>query len=504
MTRYLITLLFFQFAVTFAQVKHYQITPSNNLGIGPYKVYNSNEGNLLLSNGEANWDAGSSNLLKTKTNGDTIFIKSTDDEKIFVTSNGNILSNKCGFEIVLQNYNSSYITMRDKNLNVKWQIDLTSNFNSNGFESMSPPIVSSFYELTPNKFICSVFTCSMAVVPPNSILTFMEFDSSGTINSIRNANIASQYFQICGKLNNNWVGYDNYSMIIAGTTVINNAQSLKFNYAIPGIRSICCKNNRIYRAIQGSNGHKAVLSCLDTNLTVLWSKVIQPNDTTKYNYMENLMFYNNTLIAKYQDDTSSYVLNFDTLGTLLSSNKMLLNVNEHITNLALVNDSVYTTKNNSNIGGVSLIRMNSQGVYPCSLPSSFLVHNNTITNYPVYADSLRPTSFSYSLSAGGMNVSSYTVTLTDECMVTGIEDMSDELAEMSLVPNPTNGLFTVSSRYDFEKIELTNVTGQLLFSEIVNNKTHQLQLQNFAEGIYFVKVSYGNGLSVTKKLIVNR
>lgn len=75
---------------------------------------------------------------------------------------------------------------------------------------------------------------------------------------------------------------------------------------------------------------------------------------------------------------------------------------------------------------------------------------------------------------------------------------------MSLVPNPTNGLLTISSRYDFEKIELLSITGQILLSETVNGKTHQLQLQNFAEGIYFVRVVYTNGMSVTKKIIVNR
>jgi hypothetical protein len=32
-------------------------------------------------------------------------------------------------------------------------------------------------------------------------------------------------------------------------------------------------------------------------------------------------------------------------------------------------------------------------------------------------------------------------------------------------------------------------------------KTRQLQLQNFAEGMYFVKVSYADGISLTKKVI---
>ncbi len=73
----------------------------------------------------------------------------------------------------------------------------------------------------------------------------------------------------------------------------------------------------------------------------------------------------------------------------------------------------------------------------------------------------------------------------------------------SILPNPTNNLLTISSQNDFNKIELLSITGQILLSESVRAKSHQLQLQNFAEGIYFVKVFYGNGLNITKKLILN-
>jgi len=91
--------------------------------------------------------------------------------------------------------------------------------------------------------------------------------------------------------------------------------------------------------------------------------------------------------------------------------------------------------------------------------------------------------------------------VTCSYLVTDVKDISYELGEMSLAPNPTNGLLTISSLNDFTKIELLSLTGQTLLSEAVNSKSHQLQLQNFAEGIYFVKVSYNNGTNITKKII---
>jgi hypothetical protein len=69
---------------------------------------------------------------------------------------------------------------------------------------------------------------------------------------------------------------------------------------------------------------------------------------------------------------------------------------------------------------------------------------------------------------------------------------------------PTNGLVNITSRFDAEKIELLSITGQVLLLEKVNTKQHQLQLHNFAGGIYFVRVTYANGLNTTKKIMVNR
>ncbi len=95
---------------------------------------------------------------------------------------------------------------------------------------------------------------------------------------------------------------------------------------------------------------------------------------------------------------------------------------------------------------------------------------------------------------------------TDEITVTvspvGLAEAELVEAAIKLVPNPTSEVLNVTSRFDFEKIELLSITGQVLLSETVNDKTHELQLQNFAEGIYFVRVVYPNGLINTKKLMV--
>lgn len=95
----------------------------------------------------------------------------------------------------------------------------------------------------------------------------------------------------------------------------------------------------------------------------------------------------------------------------------------------------------------------------------------------------------------------YTNTIVVTVTPTAIKEYEKEQLQISLHPNPANGLVTISGKYDFEKIVLLSITGQVLLSETVNSKKHELQLQNLAEGIYFLKVVYANGMSVTKKII---
>jgi hypothetical protein len=94
--------------------------------------------------------------------------------------------------------------------------------------------------------------------------------------------------------------------------------------------------------------------------------------------------------------------------------------------------------------------------------------------------------------------------LTVSVSPTGLTEVETPNASVNLVPNPTNAWVSISSKYGFEKIELLSFTGQVLFSEKISAKEYQLLLQNFAEGIYFVKLMYENGMDVTKKVIVNR
>jgi hypothetical protein len=82
----------------------------------------------------------------------------------------------------------------------------------------------------------------------------------------------------------------------------------------------------------------------------------------------------------------------------------------------------------------------------------------------------------------------------------GVKELLNS-GNVSVSPNPTNGLLTITSTAELQNIEVTNVAGQVLLSHSCNSKSQSLQLQNFSEGIYFVKVVCTDGMSVTKKVV---
>lgn len=75
---------------------------------------------------------------------------------------------------------------------------------------------------------------------------------------------------------------------------------------------------------------------------------------------------------------------------------------------------------------------------------------------------------------------------------------------ISINPNPTNGLLTVTSKMELQKIEVVTITGQIVMSEIPNGNNHLLHLDNFANGIYFVNLFQNNHIIKREKVIVNK
>jgi len=74
---------------------------------------------------------------------------------------------------------------------------------------------------------------------------------------------------------------------------------------------------------------------------------------------------------------------------------------------------------------------------------------------------------------------------------------------ISIYPNPTNGEFKVqSSGFKIQNLEIENIVGEKVYSQIVNSNSHIVYL-DVPSGIYFLKVISDKG-AVNKKIIIAR
>lgn len=141
-----------------------------------------------------------------------------------------------------------------------------------------------------------------------------------------------------------------------------------------------------------------------------------------------------------------------------------------------INDEVITT----NEQGIATIEL-SEGEYPYTV---------TKTGYEEFT--------------GTLNVvdqdENVTITLTP---ITSI--IIGSLKGTSLFPNPTSGSLTIGlpRAMDNVKVEIYNVTGSLVYSQLFNAENSELKLNiNQPQGVYMVKVTRNNGDTSTHKLIV--
>ena len=70
-----------------------------------------------------------------------------------------------------------------------------------------------------------------------------------------------------------------------------------------------------------------------------------------------------------------------------------------------------------------------------------------------------------------------------------------------LVLPSTNGTFHLISKTDISVIEIINVQGEIIYSAQINSNKAEVDLSNFAKGIYFYNVLNKNGVTKNGKIV---
>ena len=92
---------------------------------------------------------------------------------------------------------------------------------------------------------------------------------------------------------------------------------------------------------------------------------------------------------------------------------------------------------------------------------------------------------------------------TSVCMNVVVDGVG-ELAtnnQVNIFPNPTTSQINISSQTKIDKVQITNLLGQVVYQSTPNQKNLTLQLAG--NGMYFITVT-ANNKTVTQKIIVQK
>ena len=73
--------------------------------------------------------------------------------------------------------------------------------------------------------------------------------------------------------------------------------------------------------------------------------------------------------------------------------------------------------------------------------------------------------------------------------------------EISIFPNPSNGIFTVESA-NMSRVTVYNLVGQMVYDNTTNEKHVNIDASTWNSGIYMVTITDRQGISVTRKIVV--
>ena len=96
--------------------------------------------------------------------------------------------------------------------------------------------------------------------------------------------------------------------------------------------------------------------------------------------------------------------------------------------------------------------------------------------------------------------------MLDEFVVVETDNMNineSMLNNMKISPNPSNGVFTVTSNSsDIKTIEVVNILGEVIDSRVVEGTINEtFDMTPFSAGMYFVKSSNGTSESTQRVII---
>jgi hypothetical protein len=117
-------------------------------------------------------------------------------------------------------------------------------------------------------------------------------------------------------------------------------------------------------------------------------------------------------------------------------------------------------------------------------------------------DLLSGATYEIKLVAKNMTCSDeYVMNVTVDAVLSTNQQSTIDNRQLSVYPNPTSGRLTVISDEVIELIEITDVTGKVVYNAELRIKNAELDINYVSEGVYYLKVTYQNNTTAYQKLI---
>lgn len=164
--------------------------------------------------------------------------------------------------------------------------------------------------------------------------------------------------------------------------------------------------------------------------------------------------------------------------------------------------STYTVSWDGKKGATTTGTLQADGVYKVAIQSTWN-HGSTGTALTTYTFT-KGAVVDHQTPANTTNFTGVTLNWQPST-TTGLDEATSQNPEITVYPNPTNGIFNVDFN-NAQYIRVINTLGTLVYEEKINDitpGTKSIDLSNFANGIYMITVSNENGAS-NHKVILNK
>ncbi|WP_158524861.1 T9SS type A sorting domain-containing protein [Mesonia sp. K7] len=116
--------------------------------------------------------------------------------------------------------------------------------------------------------------------------------------------------------------------------------------------------------------------------------------------------------------------------------------------------------------------------------------------------SLPNPSATYQLAFEGINYFGYSNVIDDVTVANNLATTYFGASQISLYPNPTNGILNISSENTIDKYQILDMTGKEVSQQSTHHKDVSIDVNSLHTGIYFITLS-SNGSTKTMKFIKN-